>query len=138
MRQQNPAMSPALEPNLGNPPLGFDGFCPVQMIEQKRWVIGDKRWGAIHRGHTYLFAGPEEQKRFLVSPDAYCPVMSGNDPVLALDHKQIVPGRREHGLFFGNRIYLFADEASLQQFLQNPNRYGAEIMQAMANPPLNR
>ena len=137
MRQQQ-GVTPALEPNVGNPPLGFDGFCPVQMIERKQWVIGDKRWGAIHRGHTYLFAGPEEQKRFLASPEAYCPVMSGNDPVLALDRNQTVPGRREHGLFCFNRIYLFSEEASLQQFLRNPNRYSTEVIQAMSNPPLAR
>jgi YHS domain-containing protein len=58
-------------------------------------------------------------------------VISGNDPVLAMDGGQAVSGRREHGVFYENRIYLFADEASLQRFYQNPNRYAAEVVQAM-------
>jgi protein disulfide-isomerase len=115
----------------GSPPLGLDGYCPVLLKEQKRWVAGDRRWGAIHRGRTYLFTGPDEQKKFLESPDTYAPVISGNDPVLAMDGGQAVSGRREHGVFYENRIYLFADEASLQRFYQNPNRYAAEVVQAM-------
>jgi protein disulfide-isomerase len=121
----------ATEMPTGNPPLGLDGYCPVLLKEQKRWVAGDRRWGAIHRGRTYLFTGPEEQKKFLESPDTFAPVISGNDPVLALDGGQAIAGRREHGVFYENRIFLFADEASLQRFYQNPNRYAAEVVQAM-------
>jgi protein disulfide-isomerase len=121
----------AIQLPTGSPPLGLDGYCPVLLKEQKRWVAGDRRWGAIHRGRTYLFTGPDEQKKFLESPDTFAPVISGNDPVLAMDGGQAVSGRREHGVFYENRIYLFADEASLQRFYQNPNRYAAEVVQAM-------
>jgi thioredoxin-like negative regulator of GroEL/YHS domain-containing protein len=125
------AAAPAIQLPPGSPPLGIDGYCCVQLKEQKRWTMGDRRWGAVHRGRTYLFTGAEEQKRFLANPDFYSPVIAGNDPVLALDQGQSVAGRREHGVFYENRIYLFADEASLQRFYQNPNRYAAEVVQAM-------
>ena len=60
------AAPPAAVPEQpGNPPLGLDGFCPVQLTEKGVWSQGNRRWGAIHRGRTYLFAGPEEQRRFL-------------------------------------------------------------------------
>jgi YHS domain-containing protein len=108
----------------------MDGYCPVQLKEQKRWVAGDKRWGAIHRGRTYLFIGPQEQQKFLTSPDTFAPVMSGNDPVAALDGGQYLPGRREFGVFYEDRVFLFSGEESLQRFYQNPNRYSGEIMQA--------
>ena len=129
--QQRVATAPAVQLPAGSPPLGLDGNCPVQLIEQKRWVRGDVRFGAVHRGRTYLFTGVEEQNRFLANPDAFSPVISGNDPVLALDHAQEVAGRREHGVFFNNQIYLFSGEASLQRFNQNPNRYAGQVMQAM-------
>lgn len=122
---------PTLQLPPGSPPLALDGFCPVTLSEKKAWTKGDTRWGAIHRGQTYLFTSHEEQQRFLSKPDAYSPVISGNDPVLALDNRQSVAGRREHGLFFENRIYLFSTEASLDRFKQNPNRYAAEVIQAM-------
>ena len=106
-----------------NPPLGLDGYCPVVLSEKQQWVLGDRRWGAIHRGRTYLFAGPEEQRRFFTDPDRYAPAVSGNDVVLAAEQGQPVPGMREHGVFFGNRVYLFSSEATLDKFARNPNQY---------------
>lgn len=114
-----------------NPPLGLDGFCPVHLVEQKdSWAKGDPRWGAIHRGRTYLFCGPQQQRRFLSAPDCYAPVLSGNDVVLAIDRGQTVAGHRGHGVFFGDRVYLFASEASLEKFSENPDYYAGKVLQA--------
>lgn len=107
----------------GHPPLGLDGYCPVQLVKHQRWVLGDARWGAIHEGRTYLFAGWEEQQQFLSDPQRYGPVAAGHDPVLAVEQHQFVPGRREHGVYFQDRIYLFASEDSLARFSQMPDRY---------------
>lgn len=123
------AQSPQLPP--GCPPAALDGNCPVTLMERRQWATGNRAWGAIHRGRTYLFVGPDEKEKFLANPDFYSPVLAGNDPVLALDNQMLVPGRREYG-FFGpdNRVYLFADEASLKRFEANPRRYAAEVVQA--------
>ena len=67
----------------------------------------------------------------MANPDAYSPVISGIDPVLHLDSRQEVAGKREHGVFYNNRIYLFSSEQTLEAFNKNPNRYSAEIIQAM-------
>ena len=93
-------------------------------------MAGDRRWGAIHRGRTYLFSGPEEQRRFFSDPDRYSPAVSGNDIILATEQGQAVPGMREHGVFFGNRIYLFSSEATLERFAKNPNQYANQAMAA--------
>jgi YHS domain-containing protein/thiol-disulfide isomerase/thioredoxin len=122
-------------------PIGLEGFCPVTLVERSRsapqdprcWIPGDARWGAVHRGMTYLFAGPEEQKKFLADPDRYSPVLSGNDPVLAFDRAQLQMGRREFGTFYDNRIYLFTSNESLEKFRQNARRYAEEVRQAEAN-----
>lgn len=114
----------------GNPPLAMDGFCPVTLVEKRKWSAGDPRWGAIHRGRTYLFAGPQEQQSFLATPDRYAPVLNGIDPVMAFDHQQELTGKREFGVFVGNRVYLFSSEASRRQFQQNPARYAAAPRQA--------
>jgi thiol-disulfide isomerase/thioredoxin/YHS domain-containing protein len=122
--------------------LGLDGFCPVTLVERSRlapqdprcWSRGDPRWGAVHRGMTYLFVGPEEQKRFLENPDRYSPVLSGRDPVWAFDKGQMLDGRREFGIFFENRIYLFSGNETLDAFRQNPRRYVEEVRQAEAPP----
>jgi len=118
----------------GAPPLGFDGYCPVSMRNSWKWVPGDPRWGVVHRGRTYWFAGPEEQKQFWTDPDRYTPALSGMDPVLAIDHQQQVPGKREHSLDYDGLFYMFASEATLQQFTANPQRYSAGVRQAMGIP----
>jgi protein disulfide-isomerase len=98
-------------------------------VEGQKWVPGDRRWGVIHQGRVYLFSGASEQARFYASPDTYAPAMSGNDVVLAAETGQMVPGQRQHGVFYGNRIYLFSSEQSLQKFERQPDRYVAAAPQ---------
>lgn len=115
----------------GSPPLALEGYCPVTLLEQRAWEEGDPKIGVIHRQRLYLFANQAAQQKFLANPDNFSPVCRGHDPVLVLDQNQAVQGRREFGIFFNGRIYLFANEATRAQFEQNPKRYSAEIMQAM-------
>jgi hypothetical protein len=100
-------------------------MCPVELIEQKKWVTGNRQWGAYHRGRLYLFVGESQQQRFLRNPDYYSPVLSGYDPVVAFEEGQFLQGQRKHGVFFKNRVYLFASEANLAQFYQAPERFKA-------------
>ena len=55
------------------PPFGLEGYCPVALVEQSKWVKGDPRWGVIHRGRTYLFSSVDAKQRFWSSPDRYTP-----------------------------------------------------------------
>lgn len=118
----------------GSPPLGFDGYCPVSMRNSWRWTSGDPKWGIIHEGRTYWFAGPNEQQQFWKDPTRYAPALAGMDPVLVIDHKQNVPGKREHSLDFDGLFYMFASEATLQQFSANPHRYATSVRQVMGIP----
>jgi thiol-disulfide isomerase/thioredoxin/YHS domain-containing protein len=119
-------LSPAV-----NPTLCLDGFCPVNLVEKGQWLPGDRRYGANHRGRTYLFTGAEEQRRFFADPDRYAPVISGNDIVQAMEKGQTVPGMREHGVTYNNHIFLFADEAGLQKFTSNPTYYANQALEAI-------
>ena len=114
----------------GHPPLAFDGYCPVTLADQATWTKGDPRWGAVHRGRTYLFPNPAAQQRFLAAPDLYSPVLSGFDPVRYLEAGEMVEGKREHGVFYRDRVYLFADEDSLQRFGSRPDFFIAATEQA--------
>ena len=85
-----------------------------------KWEPGDPKYGAIHRGRTYWFVGPQEQQEFLARPDYYGPALAGIDPVLAIDHQQSVLGVREHSLDYDGQFFLFSSEATLQQFTSSP------------------
>jgi YHS domain-containing protein len=135
-----PENSQQLIPASQAPPIGLDGFCPVTLLEtvardpsdRSAWRKGDKRYGAIHRGRTYLFVSPECQQRFLASPDAFAPALAGCDPVHFADRGQMVDGKRAYGLVTPDRrIYLFADEASRNRFEQSPAAYSNAIQQAL-------
>ncbi len=107
----------------GSPPLGLEGFCPVHLAEGKKWLRGDTRYGAIHRGRTYLFGSDACQKKFLANPDHYSPVLQGNDVIVALEDGQSVPGRREFGVFYGDHVYLFANEVNRDRFERDHQRF---------------
>lgn len=133
-----PAATPTPTASAAPPPLGLDGYCPVTLADQKRWQVGDRRFGVIHRGRTYLFAGPVEQQKFLSNPDHYSPAISGQDVVMALDQGQTVDGHRQYGVQYQGRTYLFASDSSRRAFSQNPKHYAAEVLQAENpnRPPL--
>lgn len=134
-REALPAKPPVAQVPAGNPPLGLDGYCPVRLAEETRWVLGDARWGLIHRGRTYLFAGPEERDRFDADPDRYSPALSGNDAVVAIERGQMVPGRRQHGAWFEKQVFLFSSETNFQKFDADPYRYVSALqMQEQPNP----
>lgn len=110
----------------------LDSMCTVELVENERWVPGNRRWGAFHRGRLYLFAGENQQQRFMSNPDFYSPILSGNDPVLALEDYQTVPGKRQHGVYYNQRVYLFSSEETLARFYRNPNRYAEVVLRAEA------
>lgn len=129
--------APAVEQKLpaGAPPVGFDGYCPITMKREWKWVKGDAKWGAIHRGRTYLFAGQTERDEFLQNPDAFSPVFSGVDPVLALEQGKAVPGTRSFALEYRGHFYMFSSEETLNKFWTNAESYSSGVRQAMAGTP---
>lgn len=115
----------------GSPPLGFEGYCPVTMKFDKKWVRGNVQYGAIHRGRTYLFAGDPQRQQFLADPDAYSPVFSGMDPVALLDSKQTVEGSRKYGFEYRGAFYLFSGPETMRKFADKPDHYATGVRQAM-------
>ncbi len=115
----------------GTPPLGFDGYCPVSLQATQKWVRGNKTFGAIHRGRTYLFAGDTQRKKFLANPDAFSPVFSGNDPVKMLEENKQEAGSRKFGFAYRGAFYLFSSNETMQRFARQPDRYSAGVRQAM-------
>lgn len=127
-----PAASKAPQLPPGSPPLAFDGYCSVTMKKNWEWRKGDVRFGAIHRGRTYLFATAENRDVFLATPDEFAPALSGADPVVAVDQRQSVPGSRQFAVEYKGRFYFFASEETLSRFWTNADGYatGAERVAA--------
>lgn len=128
------AAPPAANPNpaAGQPQFALDGYCPVALVEQRAWVLGDRKWGAVHDERVYLFSSPEAQHKFLANPEVFAPLWAGYDFVRYAESGQLVPGRREFGLYIDEPgpIALFADEAALVRFHANSGYYLNLVRQA--------
>ncbi len=142
-----PAVSPGIPPQMNapvaapnTPPrIALDGCCPVSIVDQvgvngAQWVLGQPQFGATYQGQVFYLASEEARQRFLADPARYAPVTFGNDPVLAIDKGQMVPGNRTHALYFGNRMYLFANEATLTAFVNDRFRYSAAAVSQSGRP----
>lgn len=113
------------------PALGLDGFCPVTLAQKETWERGDPRWGAIHRGRTYLFTSASHQQQFYADPDRYSPVLSGYDTTRFVEYGEPVEGKRRHGMWFRGKMYLFAEEGSLERFQRSPEYYAQKSHEIM-------
>lgn len=120
---------PGSEPG-GSMPVGLEGYCAVSLVDKRIWVEGRAKWGVRHRGRTYLFAGPEEQKAFLANPDRYAPGLSGDDPVLAIDLGRKVTGQRQYGVSYRSKIYLFSSPDTKAAFEADPQKYAQRVQVA--------
>jgi YHS domain-containing protein len=103
----------------------LEGYCPVRLTERQQWVQGDQRWAVRYQGRTFWFASATERKRFLAAPQRYLPAYGGNDPVLAAEENRRAVGKVQYCVVYGddNRLYLFASQATLEQFRDDPKRY---------------
>jgi len=134
-RQAPAETAPLHAQRTGLPPLGFDGYCLISMHQRNEWIKGDPKWGAIHEGRLYFFANQSARDLFLSDYSRFAPVLSSFDAVLFIENGQRVPGKRAYGVTYqapgenGPRIYLFANEATLQLFGRNPIPYVGRLKQ---------
>ena len=107
------------------PTVALNGYCPVALIRNGRWTPGDVRFTVVRGGRIYRLSGPAERQQFLAAPDAFTPAYAGNDPVLAVDQRQTVPGRPAYCAMCNGHLYLFTSAATREQFHRDPQRYAA-------------
>jgi YHS domain-containing protein len=107
--------------------VALDGYCPVELGKNERWVKGDARWTEVYQGVAYMFSSPVQRECFLIDPERYVPAFSGRDPVLLMDSSQSAPGRLEHCATYNGRLYMFSSASSLARFHQQPQRYASPV-----------
>ncbi len=113
------------------PPLGLDGYCPVTLVKERKWRKGSPQHGVIHRGRLYLFTSSVDKDQFRAAPDRFSPALSGLDSVLYTEQRVETEGKREHGVFFNDQIYLFSSEKTLEHFWNNKERYSEIVREAL-------
>jgi thioredoxin-related protein/YHS domain-containing protein len=125
-----------LPPNA--PPLAMEGRCPVTLQASRKWKTGDPRYGAIHRGRTYLFTDAASQQEFLRDPDTYAPAFCGYDPVHFAERGELTNGSIQFGASFKGKTFLFADAESRDRFIADSQRFDEVVYQAMLTEDMNK
>jgi YHS domain-containing protein len=122
--------------------LALDGYCPILLTDEERWVPGSLRWSLVHQGLRYCFSSPEARQRFLNQPRRYSLVLAGKDIVLMVQEGKQVAGKREFGVWYEGLIFLFSSQETFDRFHENP-QYFAKIASRInaplsQNPPVHR
>ncbi|MCA9136987.1 MAG: DUF255 domain-containing protein [Planctomycetales bacterium] len=107
------------------PELAIQGYCAVAVVNKGEWIEGKPELGVIHLGKLYLFSDKASMELFLSDPVPFTPMLNEIDVVRFFEEKRIVPGKREWGVIdpVHNRMFFFADEASMLHFEEHFDRY---------------
>jgi len=107
-------------------PLALEGFCPVVLCTEERWVAGNPAYSTMYQGHIFRFSSLEALVTFAKNPVNFTPVAMGEDIVLKVDRNRRVNGNRLFGAWFHGRVFLFSSQETFAAFEARPDYY-AEI-----------
>ncbi|MGB0599973.1 MAG: thioredoxin fold domain-containing protein [Rubripirellula sp.] len=129
------ATAVAVDETEEKPELAMQGYCAVTVINENKWVEGTSEFGVIHLGKLYLFTTEEKMQLFLADPMPFTPVLNEIDVVRFFEERKVVPGKREWGLKdpIHNRMFFFADEAAMNHFYNEYERYTDAAIKVMEN-----
>lgn len=103
--------------------VGLQGYCPVCVVEMKKWVKGNPQFSVQQDGKTYLFPNEEQKNMFLDNPAKYTPVLGGDCVVALVEMGKRVPGSLQFAAVHENRLYLFANEKAKSMFVADTGKY---------------
>ncbi len=101
----------------------LDGYCPVELGMNRKWIKGADEFQVEHKGLTYRISTKTNFDLFNKNPEKYAPQVLGCDPVVLAASQRAVAGRTDFGAFFDGKLYLFQTNASRTTFKQNPLKY---------------
>lgn len=103
--------------------VGLSGYCPVCVVEMKKWVKGSPEVQANYDGQTYLFPNAEQREMFLSDPAKYVPAFGGDCAVCYVNMGKRIPGSLKHAALRNNRLFLFPNDELKQEFLSAPEKF---------------
>jgi YHS domain-containing protein len=103
--------------------VGLDGFSPVALYLERKWLRGDAVFASEHKGVVYHLASAEELAYFRAEPEKYAPQLMGCDPVIAWETDRAVAGSTQFGAYFQGELFLFVNADTRSRFKEHPGRY---------------
>ncbi len=106
--------------------LGFKGFCPVALRNERDLVDSREQFKAKFGLQTYYFSSAEAKAAFDADPARYAPAGGGSDVVLLVNTGEEVPGSLDFSLWYRDRLYMFRSRETQAMFSKNPRRFADE------------
>lgn len=103
--------------------IGMDGYSPVAMHRQRKWIAGRPKFAWRYQGMTYWLANETEYRDFKADPRKFAPRLLGCDPVVLNETDRAVRGRIQFGALFDGALYFFVSAASRTKFRAHPLHY---------------
>ena len=99
-------------------PAFLDGYCPVALSQEGKWIEGSNEYRVKHRGRIYRLSSQQAMTSFLATPDALSPVLSGYDPLILLEEGRLVEGSTQHALHMKEtgRCLLFSSAETKRKY----------------------
>ncbi|MBI2477542.1 MAG: hypothetical protein HYV60_02490 [Planctomycetia bacterium] len=110
-------------PAATNGSIALDGYCPVCIVDMKKWVKGNPAIQATYDGKSYYFPSNEQKETFLADPAKYVPALGGDCTVCAVNMGETIPGSIRHAALSHKRLYLFPSQEQQQEFMANAVKY---------------
>ena len=114
------AVAPARAQGSKSPGPALDGYCPVCLVEARKWEKGSPAHKAVFDGQTYQFPNDAIKQKFVANPAKYVPALGGDCIVCYVKLAKRVPGKTEHAARYDDRIFLFPADEQRQAFLKDP------------------
>ena len=111
------SLAQALAQETASPRIALDGYCPVCIVDAKKWEKGSPDHKAVYDGLTYHFPNDTIKQKFVANPAKYVPALGGDCIVCYVKLGKRVPGTTAHVARYDNRIFLFPGEKQQKAFL---------------------
>lgn len=103
--------------------VGLDGYCPVCVIEAKKWEKGNPAIQSTFDGISYSFPSQAIKAKFDANPQKYVPALGGDCIVCYEKAGKRIAGSVRHAALHNERLYLFPSDGEKQAFLADPNSF---------------
>lgn len=103
--------------------VGLSGYCPVCVVEMKKWEKGNANFSSTFDGVKYLFPSQAIKAKFDAAPQKYVPALGGDCIVCYQKMGQRVPGSVQHPALHEGRLFLFPGAGEKAAFMANPDAF---------------
>lgn len=103
--------------------VALEGYCPVCVVEMRKWVRGKAEHRFEYDGRIYFFPSSDQLEQFTSDPAKYVPALGGDCSVCFAKMGERTPGNIRFSALRRGRLYLFPAEEQKKEFLSNPTDY---------------